>query len=202
MGKPSLLLAKNLQRIMTRFGISQTELARRCGIAQTTLSVYINGGREPKMDVLEPLATALKCSIADLLEDEPDAKELEIRDQPIMRPFAAIYEAVRQAEQMARNSLVELEHAGMREKIAQQNLDRLKQATSAIPTELMTAFQTARPEQRQRMTEAALAACGLTEDSLGRNAALIDAALADAQELTAALEELQSGPLAPSKRRK
>ena len=135
MGKPTELLAKNLQRISTQLGISQTELAKRSGIAQPTLNVYFNGGREPKLDVLESLANALKCEIQDLLRSEPTESETANLSDPLIKPYAIIYEGLRQAEAAARQSIAERVEMEMRQNILQQKLDALWASKSAENSE-------------------------------------------------------------------
>jgi transcriptional regulator with XRE-family HTH domain len=51
-------------------GVSQSELARRTGMAQSNLSAIETHTREPSIGVLLRIARALRCSLDDLVEDE------------------------------------------------------------------------------------------------------------------------------------
>jgi len=48
-------------RQMEKQGITQVELARRCGIAQSVVSLYLNGKKEPGLGRLLEIITALDC---------------------------------------------------------------------------------------------------------------------------------------------
>lgn len=58
--------ATRLKRLRERAGYSQAELARRAGLAQSTVLRYEAGEREPLLSQLRALATALDCRVADL----------------------------------------------------------------------------------------------------------------------------------------
>jgi len=45
-------------------GLSQAELARRCGTTQSAIARLENGGRPPRIDTLLKLADALGCDLA------------------------------------------------------------------------------------------------------------------------------------------
>lgn len=45
--------------------ISQSELARRIDVTDTSISRYINGTAKPRPILLERIATVLNCSITD-----------------------------------------------------------------------------------------------------------------------------------------
>lgn len=46
-------------------GLSQTELANRVGLKQTTISQYENGSRRPNLSMAKKLAEALEMSLDD-----------------------------------------------------------------------------------------------------------------------------------------
>lgn len=51
--------------------LSQVQLARLSGIPQAMISNIESGNtRSPRVDTLAKLATALKCTVDDLIEDE------------------------------------------------------------------------------------------------------------------------------------
>ncbi len=45
-------------------GLSQTELAERCGTTQSAIARLESGGRPPRIDTLLKIATALDCDLA------------------------------------------------------------------------------------------------------------------------------------------
>jgi transcriptional regulator with XRE-family HTH domain len=59
------LKSKRLERKMT-----QEEVAAKCGITQCSYSYYEIGKRSPKPEMLKKLASVLKCTVDELLEEE------------------------------------------------------------------------------------------------------------------------------------
>ena len=51
-------------------GMHQYELAREVGIAQASVSNYETGKRDVPIGLLEPIASVLRVSVAELLPDE------------------------------------------------------------------------------------------------------------------------------------
>ena len=56
----------NLRRARKAAGISQEELAERCEIHRTEVSLLERGGREPRLGMMVKLATALGTTPEDL----------------------------------------------------------------------------------------------------------------------------------------
>lgn len=56
-------------------GYSQKELAGLIGVTETTMSRYINGTRQPKIEILANLATVLQIDINELLGISPSSSE-------------------------------------------------------------------------------------------------------------------------------
>jgi transcriptional regulator with XRE-family HTH domain len=54
--------AVNLRRAREAAGISQEELAERCEVHRTEISLLERGGREPRLGTLVKLATALSTT--------------------------------------------------------------------------------------------------------------------------------------------
>lgn len=54
---------KRLQNLMCRKGVTQSDLSFATGIAQPTLSGYINGKNEPGLYAIDKIAKALCCSV-------------------------------------------------------------------------------------------------------------------------------------------
>ena len=66
------LFAKRIRRRIVALNIDQRELARRAGIRESTLSMYIKFHRKPTYDIVIRLAQALECKPGDLIDiDEP-----------------------------------------------------------------------------------------------------------------------------------
>ena len=60
----------NLQKVISARGISQSELATKCGITDAMLSRYIHGTSMPGIDKIYTLADVLGCRITDILDDQ------------------------------------------------------------------------------------------------------------------------------------
>jgi transcriptional regulator with XRE-family HTH domain len=65
------MLAANLRRIRIARHLSLSELARATGIGKATLSGIENARANPTVETLAGLASALRISFADLLEEPP-----------------------------------------------------------------------------------------------------------------------------------
>lgn len=59
-------LSKNLIALREKAGITQSELAKKSGIHQQSISSYETHGVRPGFDALKKLATALNVSISDI----------------------------------------------------------------------------------------------------------------------------------------
>ena len=60
------------QRLMVlrdKAGLSQEDLADRCGFARSYMSRMERGGANPSLDAIERLATGLKVRVKELFED-------------------------------------------------------------------------------------------------------------------------------------
>jgi transcriptional regulator with XRE-family HTH domain len=75
---PREVIAEALRRERDRLGISLTELARRAGIAKSTLSALETGTGNPNVETLWALAVALGVPFSRLV-DPPDAAVRVIR---------------------------------------------------------------------------------------------------------------------------
>ena len=66
------LFAKRIRRRIIALDIDQRELARRAGIRESTLSMYITQRRKPTYDIVIRIAQALDCEPGELINiDEP-----------------------------------------------------------------------------------------------------------------------------------
>lgn len=65
---PQQRFAANLRRVRTKAGVSQEELAQRCELHRTEVSLLERAGREPRLGTIAKLAGALGTTPAVLLE--------------------------------------------------------------------------------------------------------------------------------------
>lgn len=56
-----------LKEFREKKGLSQTELANRVGLKQTTISQYENGSRRPNLSIAKKLSDALEMSLDDFV---------------------------------------------------------------------------------------------------------------------------------------
>ena len=57
-------IASQVSERRLALGLSQVDLARRCGTSQSAIARLENGGRPPRIDTLLRLAEALDCDLA------------------------------------------------------------------------------------------------------------------------------------------
>lgn len=67
-GAPLAAIAASLQRERLKAGLSLTELARRAGVAKSTLSQLESGTGNPSVETMWAISTALGVSFAQLVE--------------------------------------------------------------------------------------------------------------------------------------
>ena len=65
-------IGSNIQKIIQTRGISQTEIANRCGITSAMLSRYIHGTSLPSIDKVNALAHVLGCRAVDIIGEPYD----------------------------------------------------------------------------------------------------------------------------------
>ena len=75
-GAPLAVIAQSLRRERTRTGLSLTELARRAGIAKSTLSQLESGTGNPSVETLWALSVALDVPFSRLVE--PPVASVEV----------------------------------------------------------------------------------------------------------------------------
>ena len=61
-----------LRDIRTKKEMTQEELAQSCGISRQRITNYEIGIREPNLDTLKKLETALEVTVDELLREEDD----------------------------------------------------------------------------------------------------------------------------------
>lgn len=62
----------NLAKIRKEKGMTQEALANKVGVLNTSICNYETGIREPGLDTLKKLATALEVTVDELLREEDD----------------------------------------------------------------------------------------------------------------------------------
>ena len=65
----------NLEKLRKEKNLTQTEVAEICGLKLPAYNHYENGRREPSIEILRKLATALDCTVDELIGDCDDSKE-------------------------------------------------------------------------------------------------------------------------------
>lgn len=65
---PQQRFAANLRRVRNKAGVSQEELARRCDLHRTEVSLLERAGREPRLGTIAKLAGSLGTTPAVLCE--------------------------------------------------------------------------------------------------------------------------------------
>lgn len=63
-------IGHNLKQLISTRGISQSEIAERCGITEAMLSRYVRGTSMPGLDKVYSLAAILGCRTIDILGEE------------------------------------------------------------------------------------------------------------------------------------
>jgi XRE family transcriptional regulator, fatty acid utilization regulator len=69
---------QQLRHLRRTRGLTLTELGERVGRAPSALSLLENGRREPKLSLLEQLATALSVPVSDLLSRQPPSRRAQL----------------------------------------------------------------------------------------------------------------------------
>ena len=64
-----------LRQLRTDSGMSQEELAKRLGLAKSTISMYESGSREPSLEILEAIADTFNVDM-NTLTDSKKSSEL------------------------------------------------------------------------------------------------------------------------------
>lgn len=59
-------LAKTLEALMSRKGLNGRQLADRIGMSESTVSLYLSGGRTPSVKALKKIADALDVHMSEI----------------------------------------------------------------------------------------------------------------------------------------
>ena len=65
----------NLAKIRKEKEMTQTALAEKVGVGDTAICNYEKGLREPNLDTLKKLATALEVTVDELIGDDDDSEK-------------------------------------------------------------------------------------------------------------------------------
>ncbi len=70
-------IGRKIQKIRHELGISQSELAKRAGIAQSTLSYIEKSKKRPQFDTMSAICQVLGITVLDLLtfDEQPSTKK-------------------------------------------------------------------------------------------------------------------------------
>ena len=70
-----------VKKLMERDGISQRELAAQSGISESSISRYLSGELQPRMDILTNIAKVFGVTSSYLLGEEENLKEVDAFDE-------------------------------------------------------------------------------------------------------------------------
>lgn len=65
---PRECFAQNLQAARVKLGLSQQQLASRCGLSRTEISLFERRARSPRLEMIVALSKALGMEPGELLE--------------------------------------------------------------------------------------------------------------------------------------
>ncbi len=71
---PRECFAHNLISLRVGMGLSQQDLARRCGLSRTEISLFERRARSPRLELIVALAKALEVEPGELLESPAAAR--------------------------------------------------------------------------------------------------------------------------------
>ena len=90
------VFSENLKYYLTKYDISQADLAKRLGVTPTSVSNWATGQKTPRMDKVDAMCEIFNCKRSDLMEERIDddgyyldpetaKKAQELFDNPKMR---------------------------------------------------------------------------------------------------------------------
>ena len=72
------MISENIKKMMKERKISGTELSKRLGVSNQTISAWVNGKKIPRMKMLVDLAEALECPLTALVDPDPTSYRQEL----------------------------------------------------------------------------------------------------------------------------
>ena len=95
-------LAIQISKIRTQMGLTQEELAYRCGVSRNTVISWENGSKRPNSSRIPALCKALGCAPEKLLgdEDQTDVSQMAFlgRGTAILQEVASSFDSASQEE--------------------------------------------------------------------------------------------------------
>lgn len=64
-----MTLSYRIGLLLHRSGMSQGELARRCGVTKTAVCQWVTGTKTPRLPMTQKIADAFEISLADLFHE-------------------------------------------------------------------------------------------------------------------------------------
>ncbi|KAA0021440.1 helix-turn-helix domain-containing protein [Antrihabitans cavernicola] len=93
-GAPLDVIARSLQRERARTGLSLTEVARRAGVAKSTLSQLESASGNPSIETLWALSNALGVPFSQLVDPpRPRVRVIKFDEGPVIASDSADYRA-------------------------------------------------------------------------------------------------------------
>ena len=74
------ILSKNIKRYLEEYGMSQADLARKLGVSAQTITNWVRGAGNPRMNKIDKMCEIFLCNRSDLLEDNQDAPRAKPRE--------------------------------------------------------------------------------------------------------------------------
>lgn len=87
----SIILKRNLIRLMNENGVNQAELAKKTKLTEASISRYVNGSRFPSSKSILKLSKALNCRVDDLVNENTDFEFAKI----VKKAFSSLTESER-----------------------------------------------------------------------------------------------------------
>lgn len=95
-------ISRNIKALREHHNLSQSDLAKLLDVSDKAVSTWENGRREPRMGVIEKLASAFNLQISDIVDTDLDAY---YRNKNSPTPAAA---EARENNQVTREDLLEV----------------------------------------------------------------------------------------------
>ena len=93
-------VGERIAEMMKKKGISQNRLAKMAQLSQSGISSIISGASSPKENTLQAIASALGCSVSDLLNDEKEPEDKWDLSERLRRDpdFRIVYDQLSKAK--------------------------------------------------------------------------------------------------------
>lgn len=87
------IFAERLRYHLSRYDMTQVELATRVGVSKATVSNWINGVKTPRMDKLDKMCEIFNCRRTDFIEVQEDGQqEAYYQDEEVREIANWLYE--------------------------------------------------------------------------------------------------------------